>query len=76
MFLLRIFVTLDKRKALMSASSREALIPRVGYTTVSSPSDTLNEPLLDDEMSSSYSPSDAGSKQKKEVAATPEWWLS
>lgn len=57
----------------MSKSSAEALIPRSGYTPVPSPPETLKEPLLEDKMTSSYSPTDGG-EQKKEVAETPEWW--
>jgi hypothetical protein len=69
----RTFVTLDTRKALMSTSSAEALIPRSGYTSVPSPPDTLKEPLLEEKVtSSSYAPPDE--EQKKEVAETPEWW--
>lgn len=71
----RTFVTLDTRKALMAAASDDALVPRSGYTEVSSAPDTLNKPLLEeDHMSSSYAPSDAGGEQKKEVAETPAWW--
>ena len=59
----------------MSASSNEALIPRSGYTSVSSPPDTLNEPLLEDKLTSSYAPSeDNDGEQKKQVAETPDWW--
>lgn len=71
---LRTFVTLNTRKTLMSASSAEALIPRSGYTSVSSPPDTLKEPLLEEKVSSSYAPSDNDGEQKKEVAETPDWW--
>lgn len=59
----------------MSQSSNDALIPRSGYTRVYSPPDTLNEPLLEDKMASSYAPSENNEgEQTKEVAETPEWW--
>lgn len=61
----RTFVTLDTRKALMSESSYDALIPQ-GDTSAS-----LNTPLLEDK---NYAPSESGGSHKKEVAETPEWW--
>ncbi|KAL3789625.1 hypothetical protein HJC23_003174 [Cyclotella cryptica] len=70
----RAFVVLDTRQSLLAVGVEDAPVPRSGYSTLPSVSGTLNEPLLDEKMSSTYV-SDHSEKQK-EVAETPEWWTN
>eukprot|EP00804_Cyclotella_cryptica_P003360 CCRYP_012852-RA/>CCRYP_012852-RA protein AED:0.28 eAED:0.28 QI:1382/1/1/1/1/1/2/334/295 len=72
--LTRAFVVLDTRQSLLAVGVEDAPVPRSGYSTLPSVSGTLNEPLLDEKMSSTYV-SDHSEKQK-EVAETPEWWTN